>query len=258
MVKLLQITDLHLLLNAEDSMLGVKTEHSFRQVLDSAIGQHGNFDLILLTGDLAQDPCPESYHRLLETLVPLKTPCLCLPGNHDDFGLMQRILNRDPVTCKKRWQSENWQIIALNSQKKGQASGMIASAEFEYLTRQLVLYPDLYTLIAVHHHCVPCGSSWMDNMMIENSEELLELLTQFPQVKAVTCGHVHQVMRTRRDKVELLATPSTCFQFKPGCTELALDDDKSPAYRIFELHGDGRLESRVESFPSSLDNAKAV
>ena len=57
-------------------------------------------------------------------------------------------------------------------------------------------------------------------------------------------GHVHQVYDGRRNDVRLFATPSTGAQFLPQSDRYAVDS-RPPAYRSFELHADGRIDTEV-------------
>ncbi len=251
--KILQITDLHIMPKPEDTMLGIETEYFFRETLAFAHRQHGDIDLILLTGDLVQHPCPDSYTRIAQILVPYRTPCLCLPGNHDDFELMQRYLNQDNISCQKHKLFQDWQIIGLHSQVEGSAVGELATEELQYLQHVLQTHPDLPTLIALHHPCFATGSIWLDAMQIQNSEVFLSIIKHYPQIKAVTCGHVHQEANLQIDNTAILATPSSCFQFTPQ-SEFFRIDDTPPGYRIFELYADGRLESHCNRLPIRLEN----
>lgn len=249
-LKILQLTDLHILPHAGDTMLGIDTEYYFQQTLEQAHAMHGRFDLILVTGDLGQDPGEDSYRRICRHLQAYKTTCLCLPGNHDDPALMETVLNEGVVSCRKHLLMAGWQIICLNSRKPGSPVGVLPRKELAFLEQTLASH-DLPTLLAVHHHCVASNSSWMDTMQIENSAEFLTLLERFPQVKAITCGHVHQEMATRYQGIELFATPASCFQFKPLAGEFDLDT-KPPGYRVFELFADGHLQSQCHRIQASL------
>jgi Icc protein len=44
--------------------------------------------------------------------------------------------------------------------------------------------------------------------------------------------------------VRLFATPSTCAQFLPASDRYAIDL-RPPAYRSFQLHADGGIETQV-------------
>lgn len=54
-VRILQITDTHLFAGEHETLLGVNTSRSYRAVLDAIIAEQHPFDLIVATGDLAQD-----------------------------------------------------------------------------------------------------------------------------------------------------------------------------------------------------------
>jgi Icc protein len=249
-LKILQLTDLHILPQAGDKMLGIDTEEYFQKTLAHAHAKHGQFDLILLTGDLGQDPTADSYRRICRHLQTYQTPCLCLPGNHDDLELMEAELHSDFVSCRKHLLLQNWQIIAINSQKRGSPVGLVSQEELAFLAQTLRTHK-MPALVAIHHHCVLSQSSWMDTMRIENGEELLALAESFPQVKAITCGHLHQELQTTHKHIALFATPASCFQFKPLATEFALDM-LPPGYRIFELFDEGELQSSCYRLPISM------
>ena len=242
MLKILQISDPHILPETTDTLLGINTEYYFRQVLDTAHAEHGPFDLILVTGDLGQDPCPASYRRILQQLQTYQTTTVCLPGNHDDFGMMQAILNEGTVSCRKQLQLENWQIICLNSQKIGSPVGELPAEELAFLEACLIAEPNMPALIALHHHCIATGAGWLDSMQIENSSALLELLGRYPQVKAITYGHVHHEFTATYDGIAIFSAPATCFQFELHSTEFSVEDTP-PGYRIFECFADGSLKS---------------
>lgn len=251
-LKILQISDLHILPEPADTMLGLDTEYYFQACLRHAHQHFDAFDLILVTGDLAQDPCPGSYQRIFQHLKNYQTPCLCLPGNHDDFALMSEYLNLDQITCSKLLQLNGWQIIALNSQKQASPVGKLSPDELAFLQKTLSAGPDMPTLIALHHPCIATGSAWLDMMQIENSAEFLAVLQNFPQVKAVTCGHVHQEIYAEIDQIKLFSAPASCFQFTPKSIDFSIDDT-APGYRIFELHANGSLKSECHRLPVTLE-----
>jgi Icc protein len=248
---ILQLTDLHFLAESGQTMSGVDTELSFRQVLEYAQNKQGKADLILITGDLAQDTCTSSYQRIVKELEKYQTRTVCLPGNHDDLTLMQQLIRGKQVNCNKHLKYKHWQVICLNSKKPGSKGGYLASDELEYLADTLKKQAGLNTLIAVHHHPVPTISPWMDGMIIKNSDELFSLLENYPQVKAIICGHIHQELEIQKNNILILGTPSTCFQFEPLCTEYTLDSQQ-PGYRTLKLFPDGSIKSNVYRLPFAL------
>jgi Icc protein len=250
-VSILHITDPHILPDPVDRLLGVDTAHYLEAVLTDALNAGHAFDLCLITGDLAQDPDAASYERLLGILQNHNISFTCLPGNHDDYALMEKFLKRGKINCNKRIVLENWQIVCLNSQITGSAAGNLSNEELTFLSDCLKNNPGLHSLIAVHHHCVPTGSLWMDSMIIKNSDAFFAAIRAYPQVKAIINGHIHQEMDLNVNGVRIMTTPSTCFQFKPGSEEFSLDAT-APGYRWLQLYDDGVISTGVIRLSEAL------
>ena len=250
-ISVLQITDTHIMAMPDATLLGIKTAHYFNAVMELASRSKTKFDLCLVTGDLAQEPVPESYQYMVDTLEQYQSPCVCLPGNHDDLEIMQAVLCTETVNCRKRVALGKWQVICLNSQIPNSPDGLLSEIELSYLENTLKDYPDLFSLIAIHHNCVPCGSGWMDVMMVKNAQALFELISRYPNVRVIINGHIHQELDTQVDSVRVLSTPSTCFQFKPNSDSFTLDDT-SPGYRRIELYDDGSVITEVVRIPEQL------
>jgi 3',5'-cyclic-AMP phosphodiesterase len=251
-LSILQITDMHILPTPNDTLLGINTNYYFHTILELAFAKKQHFDLVLLTGDLAQDPCPFSYRQILNSLLPYNTPCICLPGNHDDFALMQQIFNTAMASCRKQLVLKNWQLICLNSQIPGSPGGRLSQQELVFLEDCLRSEPNVNALIAVHHHCLETKSAWMDTMMIDNSQALFSIIRNYSQVKAITTGHIHQIMDTHKDSVRIFGTPSTCFQFTPESHDFSVDTT-APGFRVIQLFTDGGIESEVIRLPEPLN-----
>lgn len=250
-MSILHITDTHIMAAPDQTLLGVNTSYYLNAVLDSAMNSERKFDLCLVTGDIAQDPYASSYRYFLNVLQRLNIPCVCLPGNHDDPAMMEQILCTGNVNCQKQLFLGNWQVICLNSQIPDSADGHLPDQELAFLAHCLSTNPDHFSLIAVHHHCVPTGSTWMDTMMIKNAQAFLSIIARYPNAKAVINGHIHQGMAIQKDSLRVLTTPSTCFQFKPLSEEFSLDDT-SPGYRWIDLYKNGDIESEIVRIPEKI------
>lgn len=250
-VEVLQISDLHMLPAAGDRLLGVDTGYYFNSVLQQALLEHPQSDLLLFTGDLAQTPTASSYRRIYDALENLDIAAVCLPGNHDDYHLMQKILRGKHIGCIKQTLLNNWHIVCLNSKKPGSPGGHLERDELGRLESYLQTYPQHHTLIAIHHPCCDIASRWLDTQRIDNSEALFELLARHPQVRAITTGHIHQVIDLQIGNLQIFSAPSTCFQFRPGSDDFAIDKT-APGYRWFKLFPDGRIDSGVSRLPGEL------
>ncbi len=250
-LSILQISDLHILPNPKQTMLGIDTEYYFHRVLEHAFCSGFQFDLILVTGDLTQHPLRTSYQRILNGLDAYDVPCVCLPGNHDDYALMQQVFNTDKINCSKQIVFKDWQLICLNSQIENSPDGELGRQELDFLEAGLTSHPNQHALIATHHHCLPTGSAWLDTMMIKDSTALFARIASYPQIKAIVNGHIHQIMDSTVNKIRILAAPSTCFQFKPNSEKFCVEPTP-PGYRVLQLYDNGAIESEVFRLSETL------
>lgn len=256
-VRIVQISDFHLLADPAQTMMGINTERSFLAVLDIAWRRQERVDLMLLTGDLAQDPVPATYDRLRGYLDVRPVPCYCLPGNHDEADLIRRTLAGGNIFFQPQILLDRWQIICLDSTLPNDPGGFLGQDQLDLLEAKLAEQPDRHALVCLHHSPLPTGASWLDTMMVTNREALSALIRRFPQVKAVVYGHIHQAMDRVIDGVRFLGCPSTCFQFKADSEDFALDFVPQ-GYRWLELYPDGQIETavmRLKSVPEGLDMA---
>jgi Icc protein len=243
-MRLLHITDPHLHADPTARMRGVCTDDTLRAVLDHAMGAARPPDAVLATGDLVQDETPGGYERFRQLLGGLGIPVFCVPGNHDAPALMTEVLRDAPFQVGGSARLGAWQLVCLDSSTRHDDGGRLSAAELDRLRSALGTAPATPTLIALHHHPVPMGSRWLDGVPLRNPDDLLGLIADQPQVRAVVWGHVHQASDRWRGGLRLLSTPSTCAQFRPHCDDFALDD-LPPGYRWLDLDADGRLRTEV-------------
>jgi len=245
MVDIVQITDTHLFADDAGRLLGLDTVRSLTEVVQLAL-RRGRPDLVIASGDLAHDGSPGAYRKLRERLAAFGAPVYCLPGNHDEGAALREHLNNDGFLCPPEVRTRNgWQMVLLDSTVHGSECGQLAGSELTRLNECLRGHPDAPTLVWLHHQPVAIGSAWLDTMAVSNGADLLAALAGQTQVRAVIWGHVHQEFDQRRDQMRLLASPSTCIQFKPGSERFAVDD-ATPGYRWLRLHDDGTLETGIE------------
>lgn len=248
-VRVVQITDLHLRNRPEArldwglSRTFVRPETTLAEVLDEIAYGVPSVNLVLATGDLAQDPSPAVYERLARTLSTAACPVQCLPGNHDHDDLLQEILGRHSLTSRVVALGD-WVVILLNSTHPGRDSGNLRREELDLLEQALRRHPASHVLVALHHHPVPVGSAWLDRIGLANAREFFEILDVYRQVRGVVFGHIHQDFVGHRNGVLMLGSPSTCVQFTPAAARLQIDE-LPPAYRWLELHRDGRIDTGI-------------
>jgi Icc protein len=244
-VRLVQITDCHILAAAQDCLKGMNTRASFEAVCQAALVSNPDLDLILATGDLSEDASTASYEYLAQRFGELQLPLFWLPGNHDDSNAMHEHLRGKQVSAAKQVLVGNWLIVLLDSTVNGESGGNIPPEQIEFLQAGLQAHPNRHALVCLHHQALPSGSEWIDRLGLQHPQALIDTIKSHDNVRAVLWGHVHQQGHQQRDGIEWMSTPSTCVQFKPGSKTFALDD-LPPGYRRINLHADGSIDTTVE------------
>ncbi|SPX88148.1 3',5'-cyclic adenosine monophosphate phosphodiesterase CpdA [Morganella morganii] len=234
-VRILQITDTHLFAGETDTLLGINTLNSYHAVLDAIAKQQLPADLIAATGDLVQDQTIRAYQRFTDGIARLPAPCVWLPGNHDYQPSMAKELAAAGISSSKQvLLGEQWQILLLDSQVQGVPHGELSDDQLIWLDNCLAQQPGRHTVVMLHHHPLASGCTWLDQHSLRNSHMLAEVLTRYQNIDAILCGHIHQDMDFMWNGIRILATPSTCVQFKPHCTNFTLDT-AAPGWRYLEL-----------------------
>lgn len=248
---IVQITDCHLGAAPGTRLLDIDTDASLGAVLDLIRNRQRACDLLLATGDLSDHGSAAAYRRLHEATRDFG-PARWLPGNHDSAATLNATLvGDDCIECV--WRGSHWQIVMLDSAVPGEVGGHLAASELAAL-RALLESSPLHTLIAVHHPVLPVGCAWLDQQRVANADALWALLAEFPQVRAVLCGHVHQPFDAIHRNVRVLCTPSTAWQFAPHSADYRVDM-QPPGYRWLALHADGRIDTGIERVAADLFRA---
>ncbi len=243
-IRVLHLTDPHLLAEKTGTLRGVQTNGSLKMVLEHYQRQDWRADLVFATGDLIQDDSAKAYKRFRKKLAKLELPVACVPGNHDIRDLMREMLSQEPFSYCPNVRQGSWLLVSVDSCVDGKAAGRITRSELARLEETVVSTDAEHVLVFLHHPPVELGSAWLDSVGLENADEFMRSVTSHRSVRAVVFGHVHQLYDKRHNGVRVMATPSTCRQFKPGSVMFEVDD-KPPAYRRLELQPDGNIDTTV-------------
>ena len=243
-IRVLHLTDPHLFADADGALRDTVTQESLQRVLNHYEAGDWRADRALITGDLIQDDSAEAYDRFRELLLPLNMRMHCVPGNHDIRDLMRPICSRPPFSYCAKEEIRDWLLLGLDSCVKGDAGGEIAPEEFDRLDLIISESSAKHIMVCLHHPPIPMGSAWLDTVALKNGDELMERLQAASRVRLLVFGHVHQPYDAEHLGIQVIGTPSTCSQFKPGSDDFALDD-RPPAYRRITLNSDGSSSSEL-------------
>jgi len=246
-INIVQITDTHLYGVPNGTLLKMNTEESFDHVLRVIKKQESDIDVILATGDIAQDASVSGYEKFIEMVTPLEAPFFWIPGNHDVTATMDKVAEGKSYSSKLIHMN-NWLIIMLDTSIAGQVHGRLSISELSFLDRSLRDAGDNkaieHCLICLHHNPVEADAKWMGDIGLHNHHDFFAVLNSSRKVRALLYGHIHQELDFQHNGVRCLCTPSTCIQFKPAVTNFELDDI-SPGYRNLKLFDDGTIQTEV-------------
>ncbi|MCB1863642.1 MAG: hypothetical protein KDI47_18220 [Gammaproteobacteria bacterium] len=89
-------------------------------------------------------------------------------------------------------------------------------------------YVSLHPGYSLHHPPVTISVEWLDD-----TGNLIELISSSPQIRVVCTGHVHQEFEGRIGSAAMYTTPSTNVQFSAH-TEKSFDT-RAAGYRLLQL-----------------------
>jgi Icc protein len=271
-LRLLQLSDPHLLADPAGSLRGRRPAALLRHGLRQALAQlkaDGAFpDRLLISGDLCHDESWGGYRRLGEILrselpepLPAPTPGgiatpILLAGNHDHPKLLRAALSQQARIGPGLWPLEpapGWSLLALDSHCAGREGGRLDSAQWAWLEQALTSSAASEPmLVALHHPPLAIGDPGFDAIALEEGERLMALLAAAPQVRGVVFGHVHQHWQgclPGRPEVPLLGCPSTLIGYGP-VQPCPLGRAADPGGRLLELGEEGEIRHRLLRWPA--------
>jgi 3',5'-cyclic-AMP phosphodiesterase len=245
--KIVQITDLHLFEDPAGELLGVNTRDSFGAVMADVERRHGDADLLVISGDIAQDEAFPTYVALREALGEnWSKRCRLIPGNHDNRAAMRAAFATDLFTPGVEWLGfavsvDGWQVVGVDSQLTGEINGRVASVQLDWLDSQLAA--NTSTLMFIHHPPFAIGVPRLDKYGLYDVDAFTNLIGRHSNVRAVCAGHVHQEAHARFGATAFYTSPSTCVQFGNG-----QGPDTSPTgygYRVVQLNANNTVETEI-------------
>lgn len=219
-------------------MYGQFSDDNLDTVLTRSLDATGQPDVVVCTGDVADDASPEAYRRTADRLRAVAETGVWVPGNHDVPALMTAMAPRgfpDAVGMG------SWKLVLLDSSWAGHNEGLVGEAQ---LARLDVLLGgiDRHVAVVLHHPPVPaCGDP---ECQLCDADALLEVLNRHRHVRAVLSGHNHRPFDVQRGELRLLGAPSTCRQAHHDPPRHAWTDE-GPAARSVTLFGDGRIDTHL-------------
>ena len=214
------LSDLHLTASARPLYGRVDTEASFVLALKRLAALKRRPDLVLLTGDLADDGQLPTYLALGRQLRGLGLPFSLLPGNHDDREALAAAFPeifpgwRDGVGCLDLPGGR----LLLDTSVPGREWGRVEEAQLARL-EALLQGP---ALLAMHHPPFAVGIPGMDRIACRGQVQRLgQRLGGGRGVEGLLCGHVHRHVATVFYGIPAQVAPSPAHQIALDAGPLA-------------------------------------
>ena len=208
----------------------VDTEHGPDRGLEKAIelARPLKPDLVLLTGDIANDASPEAYRRVRTMVGELGSPIIAIPGNHD---------HNDAVGDAFGWERDknvaNWRIVALDTAVVNQIHGRI---DTETVLTTLGHDTGKPTVLAMHHP--PITTSTYPWFQLDGATSLVTALSQRSDIRCVITGHLHEAFHVTLGAITYIGCSSTWYSLSHHGETYEADGGHVGALVIC-LHDDG-------------------
>jgi 3',5'-cyclic-AMP phosphodiesterase len=206
-----------------------------RTVVDAWLASGRRADLVLLSGDIADDGSVGGCRAVANLLAKLGAPVFAIPGNHD---LDETV--RETFGAETDLEIDGWRLLGVDSAIPGEVEGAVDPAGLMAEVDGFDVRP---TLVAMHHPPVsPSTHHWF---RLAAGDEVVSGLAARPHVRAVVSGHLHQPFEVYRDGIALLGAPSTLYGIRHVDESFAHDPSIPIGARVLDLHPDGRIASEL-------------
>lgn len=231
-LSVLHISDIHAVAGPDALVYGREVGANLRRVVDAARARRPRFDVVAVTGDVADDASPEAYRRVHGLLRPLGDVLRWVPGNHDD---PERMADVDDDALASATVGR-WRVITLDSRWPGRIPGRVTAGAIERLDAELDEAEGSPCVVLVHHPPRPLCDD--PDCQVADPRPLLDVIDRHPDVRVVLSGHLHRSFSRVSGRTCWIGAPSTCMQID-HCSHI--DTAEPPGAHAVELGDDGSV-----------------
>ena len=237
----LQLSDCHLFADKHQFWHGICPYDTLSRLIE-VLKKSIQPDLLLLTGDIADQGDLMAYQHVHALLDTWGIPVYALPGNHDDLSNLTEVFRFESTLSLG-----HWCILCLDSCIPGSANGLLSDQSLNWLKDRLSMLQDQWVVLAMHHPPirgnVPCMYPFILNS--DNAERLFDLLACYIQVKALVFGHLHSECHEVVRNIPCWGAPATSRQLLAGASSIQWDETLTPACQVLKLAPTGDVERSI-------------
>jgi len=242
-VKIIHISDTHLLGAPSANLYGLKPAKRLKKSFKNIQAYHADADFVVITGDLTNDADPKAYEQLKHYSDKLCVPVFPLMGNHDNRKIFWKYFPEfkegDFVQYVREFDERIF--IFLDTLVDGEEYGALCNSRLAWLEEKLEYYTGRKIYLFMHHHPITSGLHRMDNVAnFRSADPFWKLLADHGSVEHIFFGHVHRPMQAIHRGISLSSTRSTTFQvaYRPNDETEHLTTTVQPAYSIVRFKGE--------------------
>ena len=244
-MKIIQITDTHLLGVDRANVYGINPAYRLKRAIKSIQQFHSDAKYIVITGDLAHEATPDAYTVLQKIIKKSDIPVYLLLGNHDSREHFSELFPEFMHGGFAQYVHKVGKrvFLFLDTLIEGKRYGKLCDKRLAWLEAKLAKYKNAPVYIFMHHHPMASGLHEMDHLAdFRSCKDFWKTIEKFNNVKHITFGHLHRIVHMNKNAVTLHSTRSTTFQvaYQPGNKMEYLTNKEKPTYAVMEF---GREET---------------
>jgi len=153
-------------------------------------------DCIIMSGDLVGDDTEADYAAIARAFASSDLPIHPMMGNNDERTGFRKFLTLPDGAMgdfiQYTLKTPDEVIICLDTHKLGSHAGQFCAQRQDWLESTLRQHANMPAYIFMHHPPLALGLPKQDEIMLEDSDAFLDLISARPQVKHLFMGHVHR------------------------------------------------------------------
>lgn len=202
---------------------------------------------VLVTGDIADHGLPTEYEQARTILASSPHPVCPCPGNHDARDAFRKVLlgeenSREHADAPiNRVHHTAGALFALcDSTIPGREDGCLSDETLTWLDGVLAERPDLPAFLCFHHPPVTLHSPFIDAIRQFREQRLADLVSRYPQVAAILCGHAHTPAASTFAGRPLLVAPGVVSTLVLPWEQGDIVNEQAPVAVAFHVLDDQR------------------
>jgi 3',5'-cyclic AMP phosphodiesterase CpdA len=213
-MKFLQISDTHQVASGE-MLHGLDPRARLDACIAHINAHHGDAELCVITGDLADRGGAAAYETLKEALGALALPYRLMIGNHDDREAFRAAFPEVPVDgngfVQSAMDTSAGRFVFLDSVEPGVNWGSFCETRAAWLIAELEAAAGPLTLF-IHHPPFDIGVPSMDNIRLRDAAAFRGAVAGRRNIRHLFMGHVHQPVSGSWLGIPYSMIPSTNHQ----------------------------------------------